>query len=93
MCKEEKFDQLLQETLRCDSLLRNTSKKEFSGDHVIKVFTRLMLCGKVRAVVRWLSEKSDGVLHPTDMVDVSDSNRKGSRISVLYALLLNHPTV
>ena len=82
MCTEEKFDQILQETLICDRLLRNTSKKEFGEDHVIKDFTRLMLCGNVRAVVTWLSEKSDGVLHPTDMVDVSDSNRKGSRIFV-----------
>ena len=49
-------------------MLRNASKKEFSEDHVIKVFTRLMLCGNVRAAVRWLSEKSGGVLHLTDMM-------------------------
>ena len=65
MCKEEIFDQRLRETLRCDGLLRNASKKQFSEDYVIKVFTRLMLFGNVQAAIRWLSEKSDGVLHLT----------------------------
>ena len=88
MCKEEKIDLPLQETLRCDRLLRNTSKKEFSEVHVI---TRVMLCGNVRAAVRWLSEKSDGVLH--HMVDISGCNRNGSTTSVLHSLRLKHQTV
>ena len=58
MWKNEDFDLLLQEAIRCDNLLKYTHKIDNDDRHIVKVFTRLMLQGKVRAAVRWLSEKT-----------------------------------
>ena len=55
-CRGE-YDQLIQEAVRCDKLLKNSNKRDFDDQHIVKIFTRLMLKGNVRAVVRWLSEK------------------------------------
>ena len=47
MWKNEEFDLLLQEAVRCDKPLRNSCKGEIDKQHIVKVFTRLMLSGKV----------------------------------------------
>ena len=54
-CRGE-YDQLIQEAVRCDKLLKNSNKRDFDDQHIVKIFTRLMLKGNVRAAVRWLSE-------------------------------------
>ena len=89
MWKKEEFDQLLQEAVRCDRSLRNTHRRDLNNKHLIRVFMRLMLQGKVRAAVRWLSERARGVLHPTDMVDMKNSS--GNKSSVLDILRQKHP--
>jgi len=64
------YDVLLQEAVHCDRSLRNSYRQPSSKDsheHLIKVFTRLMLEGNVRAAVCWLTEHSGGgVLKPSD---------------------------
>ena len=42
MWKNEEFDLLLQEAVRCDKPLRNSSKGEVDKEHIVKVFTRLI---------------------------------------------------
>ena len=49
MWKNEEFDLLLPEAVRYDKPLRNSCKGEIDKGHIVKVFTRLMLSGKVRA--------------------------------------------
>ena len=47
---DEQFDVLIQEAIRCDWSLRNSCQRPLSGysqQHLIKVFTRLMLEGNV----------------------------------------------
>ena len=69
MWKNEEFDLLLQEAVRCDKPLRNSRKGDIDKEHIVKVFTRLMLSGKVRAAVRWLSESGRGrVFQASDLV-------------------------
>ena len=57
--KENKFDKLLAEAVRCGN------KKQINQDnldykHVSKVFASLMMKGKVRSAMRWLSERASG---------------------------------
>ena len=61
-------------------------------NHVVKVFTRLMLQGRVTAAVRWLSEESSsGVLSPTDMVETKGRNGVCFQPSVWDVLASMHP--
>ena len=46
MWDNEDFDQLAQEALRCDKLLKNTRKRAHDNSHIVKVFTWLMMLGK-----------------------------------------------
>ena len=84
------FDALLQEAVRCDQSLRNSHRRpsfKDSQEHLIKVFTRLMLEGNVSAAVRWLTERSGGgVLKPSDSTTIG-----GTSMTVLEALNLKHP--
>ena len=88
--RDEQFDTLLQEAVRCDQSLRNSRQRpsfKDSQEHLIKVFTRLMLEGNVRAAVRWLTECSGGgVLKPSDSTTIG-----GTSMTVLEALNLKHP--
>ena len=54
--KNENFDGLVQEAIRCT---RQTSHRSLSTDqdHIMKVFTRLMLRGELRAATRWITER------------------------------------
>ena len=71
MWHEGKFNTLVQEAMRCDRPFQRHSRSS-NKDHVERVFTRLMLQGKIRAAVRWLTERSKGsVLNPNDKVIVS----------------------
>ena len=81
-----RFDSLLQEATRCDQLFKTHRRPPDQVEHTKRVFTRLMLQGKVRAATRWLTERSKGsVLLPTDTVS------SGS-LSVVDALKLKHPS-
>ena len=54
------FDLLVQEAERCDRSLRPRTKFNHDKTHTATVFTRLMLQGKVKAAVRWLSDNTKG---------------------------------
>ena len=88
--RDEQYDVLLQEAIHCDQSLRNSHRRPSSRDskeHLIKVFTRLMLEGNVRAAVRWLTERSGGgVLKPSDTATIG-----GTSMTVLEVLGLKHP--
>ena len=87
--RDEQFDTLVQEAVRCDQSLHNSRRLpsfKDSQEHLIKVFTRLMLKGNVRAAVRWLTERSGGgVLKPSDSTIIG-----GTSMTVLEALNLKH---
>ena len=91
MWRREEFDLLLQEAIRCDKVLRSSHKRENDSSHVVRVFTRLMLKGKVRAAVRWVSEKARGVLKPTDLLDMKKAGGESVKMTVLEALQQKHP--
>ena len=88
--RDEQYDVLIQEAIRCDRSFCNSHRRPLSGnsqEHLIKVFTRLMLEGNVRAVVRWLMERSGGgVLKPSDSTTIG-----GTSITVLETLGLKNP--
>ena len=88
--RDEQFDVLLQEAVRCDQSLRNSRRNlthKDSSEHLIKVFTRLMLEGNVRAAVRWLTERSGGgILKPTDSTTIG-----GTSMTVVDPLGLKRP--
>ena len=69
---DEKYDTLVQEAVRCDRPFQHIRQgKPKSDDHITKAFSRLMLQGKVRAAMRWLSGESRGrVLCLTDTVQL-----------------------
>ena len=70
MWKREEFEQLLQEMIRCDRALQHRLNHDSGNAHIAKMFTRLLLQGKVTSAVRWLSERvSSRVLDPSDVVE------------------------
>ena len=70
--QQNQFDLLVQEAGRCDWGLCRTSHSVVDEESVIRVFTRLMLHGRVRAAVRWVTERIKGiVLSPSDTVEGS----------------------
>ena len=81
----------MQEATRCDKALRCSHKCENDSSHVVRVFTRLMLKGNVRAAVRWVSKKARGVLKPTDLLDVKKSNGESVKMTVFEVLQQKHP--
>ena len=94
MWSEEKCDALVQEAVRCDhpfQLDRKRKSNNQSSNHVTRVFTRLMLLGKVKAAMRWLSDESRGrILLPTDTIQVQTNGQIDS-VSILDALKVKHP--
>ena len=50
-CRGE-YDQLIQEAVRCDKLLKNSNKRDFDDQHIVKIFTRLMLKGNYGGFLR-----------------------------------------
>ena len=66
--KENKFDKLLAEAVRCGKK-KQINQDSLDDKHVSKVFASLMMKGKVRSAMRWLSERASGcVLHPMQEV-------------------------
>ena len=68
---DSQFDVLLQEAQHYDRSLCNLyhSSAPHSDDHLAKVFTKLMLQGKIRAAIRWITERAGGsLLSPSESV-------------------------
>ena len=89
---DEKFDLVVQEAVQCDhSLAARYKRHKPNDDHVLRVFTRHMLQGKVRAAMRWLTERFKGhVLDPNDQVTLH-INGQDTTVNVIKALQLKHP--
>ena len=66
---------------------------EDDSNHTARVFSRLMLRGKVKAAINFLSRKSsNGILKLEDTVPAKNANGEDAVITVKEALLLKHPT-
>ena len=84
--RDGKFDLLFQEADQCNRALQRRKHTPIDNDATVRVFTRLMLRGKVKAAVRWATERSRGVvLSPDNVVDGSEG------ATVLEILRQKHP--
>ena len=91
MWQEGAFDTLVHEAVQCNKCLSNQSLNH-TPSHIATVFTKLMLLGKVKAAVRWMSEHSHcNVLKPTDTMDVMNSEGVTQKVSVLSLSSDKHP--
>lgn len=62
------FDELLQEAVRCNRQMKKPLV-QCNEDHKIRIFTRLVLNGKLRDATRWLTDRSGGgVLLPNTIL-------------------------
>jgi hypothetical protein len=87
---DNQYDVLLQEAVRCDRQLckgPTVTKKPPNTDHIETIFTKLMLQGKVRDAIRWVTERSTGgVLNPSSVIVSGDEQK-----TVLEILKEKHP--
>ena len=71
--RQERFPELIQEYQRCAKQLSKShvANSERSKDHVLRVFSNLMLRGDIRSATRWLTDQtgSGAVLDPSQLVD------------------------
>uniref|UniRef100_A0A1X7SXG4 Reverse transcriptase domain-containing protein n=1 Tax=Amphimedon queenslandica TaxID=400682 RepID=A0A1X7SXG4_AMPQE len=92
MWRDDKFDLLVQESCRCDRSFTSHRRRKHDKDYIEKVFTRLMLQGKVRAAMRWLTDRSKGsILSPSDKVTMSVNGAR-CETTVIDALKSKHPS-
>lgn len=96
---DEQYDALLQETVHYNQSLCNShcSSSKNKEDHLVRVFTKLMLEGNIHATVRWVTEwAGGGLLQPTNTVDynhpqlgvVSETVLDILRLKYLFYLLV-----
>ncbi|KAF6201996.1 hypothetical protein GE061_004392 [Apolygus lucorum] len=79
---QEKYDDLVQEAMRCDRQMPTAQKRD--EDHKIRIFTRLVLQGKLRDATRWITDRSGGgALRPEDVL--------GDGTTVLDVMKSKHP--
>ena len=71
MWRLEHYDELLFEFERCAKKWASSRNKQPCPNHIVQVFSRLMLRGQVRSAVRWLTERMNdgGVLDPSQLVN------------------------
>uniref|UniRef100_A0A8D8RP38 Reverse transcriptase domain-containing protein n=1 Tax=Cacopsylla melanoneura TaxID=428564 RepID=A0A8D8RP38_9HEMI len=62
MWTKEQFDELVQEAIRCNKRFKQGIPK-CDENHKIRVFTRMVLQGKLRDATRWLTDRSSGGVH------------------------------
>ena len=56
--QQGEFDLLLQEACHCDQTLRRCLHIVSDDNSIVRIFTKLMLQGKVKAAIRWAIERS-----------------------------------
>ena len=81
--KENKFDNLLAEAVRCGKK-KQINQDNLDDKHVSKVFASLMMKGKVRSAMRWLSDRTSG-----GGLDPMQEMKKG--VTALETLKSKHP--
>ena len=71
--RQERIPELIQEYQRCAKQFSKShvANSERSKDHVLRVFSNLMLRGDIRSATRWLTDQtgSGAVLDPSQLVD------------------------
>ncbi|CAB0015791.1 unnamed protein product [Nesidiocoris tenuis] len=83
MWNEEHFDEMLTEAEKCDRRLSKKRKPDDS-DHEIRIFTRLVMQGKLKDATRWITKRSNGgVLTPETILD--------NGMTVFETLKMKHP--
>ncbi len=69
------YAELVQEAIRCSrqGVKRRRNRLDDDEDHRIKVFTRFVWKGEVRAAVRWITGKMNGeVMEPNEIIEGSN---------------------
>ena len=80
------FETLIQEAEACDKKLPKNGTN-MTEDQAIKIFSRLMLEGKIRSATRFLTERTEG----GGVMDPNESAGKPQGKSVMEVLLSKHP--
>ena len=87
--KDGNYDALMQEAGRCDRALCSSCGRALKDADIVRVFTRLMLRGKVHAAVCWATERATGaVLSPSTVVNVDATE---VQLTVMDVLCQKHP--
>ena len=84
----------LQKAICCDQSLCNSHRSSTvnHADHMTRDFTKLMLEGNVRAVVRWVTEQAGGgLLRFSDTIEYSHPQSGTISGTVLDVLCFKHP--
>ena len=89
------FDALLHDAEHCEKSFGNgldKKRREQAFDHTERVFHRLMIAGKIRSAVRWVTERErGGLLKPTDVTTAINEEGQKVEMTVIEALRLKHP--
>lgn len=83
MWTDEKYDELLEEAIRCDKRIKHGVQK-CEDSHKIRIFTRLVMQGKLRDATRWITDRAGG-----GVLDLNEICSDGK--SVLQCLQSKHP--
>ena len=87
--RDGNFDLLLQEADRCDSGLCSSHGCALKDTDIVRVFSCLILCGKLRTAVHWATECASGkVLLPTTVVNPDAAD---GPLTVMDVLHQKHP--
>ena len=68
------FNELLYECICCARLSSRGSEKPIDDDHVLKVFTHLMLKGQVRVATRWITDSAPSLVLSLSDIDNGSGN-------------------
>ena len=95
MWEEGLYDALLHDAERCDKACgrgNEERRRQQAKQHTERVFHRLMIEGKVRSAVRWITERErGGLLRATDITTAANSQAQKVEMPVMEALRLKHP--
>ena len=95
MWEDGLFDALMHDAERCDRSFgngRDSKRREQAFEHMERVFHRLMIEGKVRSAVRWITERErGGLLKATDITTITNSQGQKVEMTVLEVLQRKHP--
>ena len=95
MWAEGSYGALFSEAVRASQshgkrLARSSTPREH--DHTIRVFHRLIIQGKLRSAVRWITDRDqNGLLSASDMTMAKNGDGDLVNMTVLDALRLKHP--